>query len=165
MILTARLDGESQAWFQALRDEHFPPERNIVPAHLTLFHHLPGSEAASIGRDLTRYAGQMPPMPVEVVRPYSLGKGVAFRLRADALAGLRADLADAWQLWLIPQDQNKWTPHITVQNKVQPTAARALLTRLEAGFVPRTATATGLTLWRYDNGPWTHVRDVAFRGR
>jgi hypothetical protein len=39
-ILTAELDPASFAWLDWLRREHFPPERNLLPAHLTLFHRL-----------------------------------------------------------------------------------------------------------------------------
>jgi uncharacterized protein DUF29 len=30
----------------------FPPERNLIPAHLTLFHHLPGAELTQVLADL-----------------------------------------------------------------------------------------------------------------
>ncbi len=46
LIVTARFDPIAASLFQRLRDAHFPPARNIVPAHCTLFHHLPGDEEA-----------------------------------------------------------------------------------------------------------------------
>ena len=165
LILTARFAPEAAARFQRLRDAHFPPDRNIVPAHCTLFHHLPGPERDAIARDLARLAGQTSPLPVAVAGPYSLGKGVAYRLRAPELEAVRADLAEWWRHWLIPQDRQGWRPHVTVQNKVGPAEARALLIQLEAAPPMPAFTAVGLTLWRYDNGPWTHLADVAFRGR
>lgn len=39
-ILTAELDAESFAWLDGLRRKHFPPERNLLSAHLTMFHRL-----------------------------------------------------------------------------------------------------------------------------
>jgi len=39
-ILTAEMDDDSFAWLAGLRRRHFPPERNFLPAHLTLFHRL-----------------------------------------------------------------------------------------------------------------------------
>src|ERR1700712_5017184 len=42
LILTLALHGEDQARFDRLRIAHFPPERNLIPAHITMFHHLPG---------------------------------------------------------------------------------------------------------------------------
>ena len=44
LILTLALDDLSFARFDALRREHFPPTLNRIPAHVTLFHHLPGEE-------------------------------------------------------------------------------------------------------------------------
>ncbi|HKT76092.1 MAG TPA: 2'-5' RNA ligase family protein, partial [Sphingobium sp.] len=31
------------AWAEEQRRAHFPADRNVVPAHVTLFHHLPPS--------------------------------------------------------------------------------------------------------------------------
>ncbi|HEU5286581.1 MAG TPA: 2'-5' RNA ligase family protein, partial [Sphingomicrobium sp.] len=36
LIVTAELGAEDFAWLDALRRRHYPPERNRVPAHLTL---------------------------------------------------------------------------------------------------------------------------------
>ena len=52
LILTLMLDAGTQAWLEALRRAHFPPGRNLVPAHVTLFHALPGAEGdAVLARD------------------------------------------------------------------------------------------------------------------
>ena len=51
---------------------------------------------------------------------------------------------------------------MTVQNKVPPDRARALLAELQAGFAPYDVTATGLALWRYLGGPWEHVETAPF---
>ena len=41
LIVTALLDEQAQEWFDRLRRNHFPPARNHLDAHLTLFHRLP----------------------------------------------------------------------------------------------------------------------------
>ena len=41
LVLTAALDDETFDWLDGLRRRHFPPERNHLAAHLTLFHALP----------------------------------------------------------------------------------------------------------------------------
>mgnify|MGYP004351873915 CR=1 FL=1 len=41
LILTAQLPADLHRWATALRTEHFPPERNYLEAHVTLFHALP----------------------------------------------------------------------------------------------------------------------------
>lgn len=77
---------------------------------------------------------------------------------------LRQALAWEWRDWLTPQDSAKIAPHVTIQNKVPPEQARALMRELEAGFRPFTARAEGLTLWRYLEGPWARDRAFSFRG-
>ena len=161
LILTLELDPAAQAAFDALRRAHFPPERNHLQAHVTLFHALPASEERRVRDDLAGVAAR-PPYDVEVVRVRSLGRGVAFDLHSPELAGQRAELAARWLPWLTAQDARWSTPHVTVANKVQPDVARALLAELRAGFVPYRVSATGLALWRYLGGPWEPLGSYRF---
>ena len=156
LVLTLELDDAAQARFDALRRAHFPPERNHLQAHVTLFHALPGAHEGQVRSDLERSA-QRPSYDVDVVRVRSLGRGVAYDLRSSELAAQRADLAGAWAPWLTPQDARPHAAHVTVQNKVTPERARALLRELEAAFAPYAVRATGLALWRYLGGPWEPV--------
>jgi hypothetical protein len=48
VIVAAELGATDFAWLDRLRRAHFPPDRNQLPAHLTLFHHLPPSLLAEI---------------------------------------------------------------------------------------------------------------------
>ena len=162
LILTLQLDAAAQAGFDALRRAHFPPERNHLAAHVTLFHALPAGEHARVRDDLARLAGTASAYDVDVVRVRSLGRGVAYDLRSPRLAAQRAELARGWQPWLSAQDARPHAPHVTVCNKVEPAVARALLQRLQAGFVPYTVSATGLALWRYLGGPWEPLGDYRF---
>ncbi len=95
LILTARMEPRAQAHFQRLRDAYFPPERNVVPAHVTLFHHLPGTLVDDIAGRLKMMARATRRIPVEVVRVRSLGRGVAYDLRAPELEALRDELAES----------------------------------------------------------------------
>lgn len=153
LVLTLRLDDGAQERFDALRRAHFPPERNHLQAHVTLFHALPGACEPEVRRDLAQ-AAQRPAYEVEVSRVRSLGRGVAYDLRSPELTAQREGLARRWQPWLTPQDARPHAAHVTVQNKVTPQQARALLRELEAGFAPYAVRATGLALWRYLGGPW-----------
>nr|WP_153401136.1 2'-5' RNA ligase family protein [Polymorphobacter fuscus] len=164
MILTALLSPPAQAKFEALRREFFPPERNQVPAHVSLFHHLPGRELAAVKRRLQAVCGPLPPPEVEVVGLKSLGQGVAFQLRSPELDNIRGELADGWQTLLIPQDRAGFRAHVTVQNKVSVAEARATLQGLQAGFVPFVTRVPALAIWRYCGGPWEALGQVAFRG-
>jgi hypothetical protein len=151
LILTARFDEAAEAWLDALRRAHFPPERNVIPAHVTLFHALPGAELATITVVLEAEAGATPRSTARLGPPRSLGRGVALGVQAPGLAQLRARLAMRWVAWLGPQDRQGWRPHATVQNKVTPDAARALLAPLCA---EGEAQVLGLRLWHYRGGPW-----------
>ena len=162
-ILTLALHPDDQARFERLRGLHFPPDRNLIPAHVTLFHHLPGAESEVVRNGIEARC-TMPPFPVAVPGLRFLGRGVAYALESPELIALRAGLAREWDGWLTPQDRQGWRPHGTIQNKVPPEAARALHAKLQAAFAPFTVHAEGLDLWRYLGGPWEPVSRHPFRG-
>jgi 2'-5' RNA ligase len=162
LILTLALDERAFAFFEAERRRSFPPERNLIPAHLTLFHKLPGEHFDSIARDIAALASAQRPFPLQVTGLRSLGRGVAYTLLSPELASLRQGLAQRWQAWLGPQDRQKHQPHVTVQNKVEPEEARALLLELTDSFEPFIATGMGLDLWWYRGGPWEKARRFPF---
>ncbi|WP_135466525.1 2'-5' RNA ligase family protein [Crenalkalicoccus roseus] len=154
LILTLALDADAMAWLEALRQAHFPPGRTLVPAHVTLFHALPGGEEARIRAALAAACATVRRAPATLGPPLLLGRGVALAVAAPEVAALRARLAEAWRPWLTAQDRQGWRPHATVQNKVAPEAARALHARLSAMLPPRRAMTEALLLWRYRGGPW-----------
>ncbi|MDP9427811.1 MAG: 2'-5' RNA ligase family protein, partial [Actinomycetota bacterium] len=154
------LDPEAQVRFDRLRAAHFPADRNLVGAHVTLFHALPGGQVDAVAADLAD-AARRPAFDVAVSGLRLLGRGVAYTLDAPELTALRAELAAAWEPWLTWQDRQRHAPHVTVQNKVDPAAARALRDRLAAEFVPHRVGARGLGLWRYLGGPWAPVVEYA----
>lgn len=154
LIVTLRLETAGFACFEDLRQTHFPPERNQVPAHLTLFHALPGDQEEMVVRTLAEACQACRPFPVIVRGPWSLGRGVAYRLAAPELDRLRSGLADAFAPWLTRQDQAPFRPHVTIQNKVEPEEAKRLLETLQWDFEPFNIRAEGLLLWRYLDGPW-----------
>jgi len=163
LILTLTLDAASQAFFEGQRKKYFPAKINYLGAHLTLFHALPGGEEAAIGAYLAEVAaGQPGPLPLRVTGLKFMGRGVMYTLDNPDLPALHRRLQRAWQPWLTAQDGQGLRPHITVQNKVDPAVARALLTELEAGFEPFAVQGTGLALWAYRGGPWELRRVFAF---
>jgi hypothetical protein len=164
LILTAVLDAPAQQRLDALRRAHFPTERNHLDAHVTLFHHLPGEEEASVARGVAAAARSRSAPDVRLAGVRSLGRGVAVVLAAPDLAALRAELARSWVGWLTAQDRGKADLHVTVQNKVRPEQARTLHAVLAGGFVPESTRAVALALWRYRGGPWGPVARFAFAG-
>lgn len=164
LILTLALDAASQAYFDALRRQHFPPAINYLAAHLTLFHHLPGIELAAVRAHLQAVAQAGKPLPLHITGLRSLGRGVAFNLENDVLRALHRQLQADFAPHLTPQDRQKLQPHITIQNKVDPAAARQLLAELQAEFAPFGAVGTGLHLWAYRGGPWESLAKFPFGG-
>jgi len=164
LILTLRLDEASFDWLQALRRRWFPAGRNLVPAHLTLFHNLPGAELEAVRSGVGAACGRTAAMTLEGTGPRLLGRGVAYGFRSAELAAFRAELAGAFEPWLTPQDRQPFRPHVTVQNKVEPGEARALLQRLQADGPPFDVMGEGVLVWRYRDGPWEAVDEAAFSG-
>ena len=163
IIVTAALGPEDFAWANALRRAHFPPERNQLDAHLTMFHHLPPSAARELSSALADECAAAPP-GARLAGVFSLGGGTAYRIDSDALSAIRTRLAERFETMLIPQDRQGWRPHITVQNKVAAPAARALLAELQRDFVARPLAIAGLAAWWYRGGPWEQLGRWTFRG-
>ena len=160
LILTLHFDPASQARFEAERKRYFPPERNKVPAHLTLFHQLPDSEF--VRQTLAETARAQCTFSVMVTGLRSLGGGVAYSLASPPLGALHGRLAAAFDVLLIPQDRQPFRPHVVVQNKVRPETARLTLVELSRDFAAFSAQAVGLDLWLYGNGLWTLQKFFTF---
>ena len=163
LILTLTLDSASQQYFDNLRKAHFPPERNYLDAHLTLFHHLLQGEKA-ITEALENLTNHHPQVQLQVTGLRSIGNGVAFSMESAELQQMHKQLQTTWQPWLIPQDRQKLWPHITVQNKVNADVAKQLKNKLEQEFIPFEITGMGLSLFEYLGGPWKFVQGFEFAG-
>jgi hypothetical protein len=164
IIVTALLGKADFAFLNGLRRQHYPPERNKVDAHLTLFHHLPPSAAGDLKYRLNSETRDMIAPQARLSRVMSLGQGVAFGVESRELTEIRDRLAHAFSGLLIPQDQQIWRPHVTIQNKVQPAEAKALLDALSSDFKPRPLKIAGLASWYYRGGPWEPLSTHKFTG-
>jgi len=154
LIVTALFGRQDQGWVEGLRQAHFPEERNQVPAHLTLFHHLPPSSADELRHRLDGYTRGVRAPKAKVTGLISLGRGVALKVESPALAAIRHELCEAFAGLLMPQDAGSWRPHVTIQNKVVPSIAKLLLAQLGRDFRPREVELAGLASWWYRGGPW-----------
>jgi hypothetical protein len=154
IIVTALFSGEDQAWFDDQRRAYFPPERNVLAAHCTMFHHLAPELGAELKQRLNGFTRRQAPPVARVGGLMNLGRGVAYRIESPGLEAIRDDLADAFGAMLVPQDRAGWRPHVTIQNKVEPGVAKTLLAELSAGFTPRLVRVAGLASWWYRGGPW-----------
>jgi len=161
VVVTARLDPQATARFQAWRDALFPPGRTQVAAHLTLFHRLPGEALPAIAAAVAERAPTAA-LDALAASPRFLGRGFAIDIEAPALVALHTRLARAWSAWLTPQDRQSFRPHVTLQNKADPAAARKAFAAFGAAFVPFVIRIEGIDLHVYRGGPWEPAGGVAF---
>ena len=157
-ILTAEMDAESFGWLDGLRRQNFPPERNQLPAHLTLFHRLSSAQVSrmkSVDQPST-------PVGIRFNAIGFLGFGVAIQVHSVGLRQLRNNIRDTVGGELSRQDLQPWKPHVTIQNKVPAEIAKQLKQRLEKEFVERAGIATGLLIWEYLGGPWKLAERLPF---
>ena len=162
LILTAELPPDLHRRFTDLRSAHFPPERNYLDAHVTLFHAIPPRCEEELGDVLKRVVAENPPPPARLEGLMSLGGGTALKLVSDEMLGHRARIAEHFAGMLTAQDQHMPRLHVTIQNKVSSAKAKELQAQLVVEL--RDFAFRGFGLYRYLGGPWGHVRDWSFRG-
>lgn len=162
LIVTADFASADFTWLNGLRRTHFPPERNQVPAHLTLFHALPPFAEAEVRSRLAQFA-RSPAPKASIEGLMNLGGGVALRVVSRDLDRIRSELGCGLHGLLTAQDSRGWRPHVTIQNKVAPKVARALLEELDRGFSARPLGIAALALHRYLGGPWEPLQRYPFR--
>nr|WP_294850170.1 2'-5' RNA ligase family protein [uncultured Sphingomonas sp.] len=163
LIVTAGFGQSDFARFDQLRRQHYPPHRNQVPAHLTMFHGLPPSVEPEVVTLLKQMAAG--PRPSAMTDgPIKLGQGVAIRIRSDELLRLRDQIADHFRGSLSAQDAGGWRPHVTIQNKVKSKDANALFNQLANQWQDRPVHIGSLELYRYMEGPWASIGRYPFRG-
>lgn len=156
------MDADSFYLFNELRQKYFPAERNFLPAHITLFHHLPGDNLDEIEEVLKIVASRQYEFPLVFPDVKFLGRGTAVEIESTELVSLRVKLANRWSEYLTEQDKQKFVPHITVQNKVTPEEARPVFEQIKATWKPMRGKAVGLQLWHYRGGPWQIANEFAF---
>jgi hypothetical protein len=162
LIVTAELGAEDFAWLDSLRRHYYPAELNRVPAHLTIFHALPPSSEAEVRHRLAEIVrGPRPNAMIDGL--IDLGGAVAARVISEDLDRLRHELSSDLHGLLGAQDSGGWRPHVTIQNKVAPKVARALIEKLEPVFRRRPLLIRGLALQRYLDGIWEEVAAYRFR--
>lgn len=162
LIVTAEL-GADFGWLEDLRQRYFPIERNQLRAHLTMFHAIPPSAEAELGQILLSFASQPRPR-AWIAGLMNLGGGVALRVASDELHSIRAEIAFRLHGLLTAQDSAGWSAHVTIQNKVRPRDAKALMQTLGDRYDGRPLDLPALGLHRYLGGPWEKLRTFPFRG-
>lgn len=164
-IVTAELPGDVFAWADALRRAHFPPERNKLKAHVTLFHAFAPSLRAELLGLLGRLAGEYAPPPARIEGLMDLGGGTALAIRSPGMLAIRAVIADHFHGALTAQDSHVPRLHITIQNKVPSAAAKVLQAELGPALRPRDFVFPGLGLHIYRQSHWEPLGTWRFRGK
>lgn len=164
LILTADLPQDMQSWATGLRDRYFPPERNHLKAHVTLFHALPPSCEGEIRDTLAAITAANAPVAGRLEGLMSLGRGNALKLTSPQMIEIWQDLADRFHGLLTPQDGHRPRLHVTIQNKVTAREAKELNAELVPQILPRDFRFRGLSMHAYRGGPWDHLKSWSFRG-
>jgi len=161
LVITLKIDAQAQAFFDALRRQHFPAHINYLEAHLTLFHKLPSTEPMI--NEVLEAVAQRKIFSLNVPDVKHIGNGVAYAIRSATVQEMHLQLQKRFNRWLTGQDRKRIWPHITIQNKVTAFKSMQLYTELKKDFKPFEIKATGLSTWRYLKGPWEHLSDFDFR--
>ena len=164
LLITAELPEDVLAWADGLRRDHYPPERNRLRAHVTLFHALPPSAEEEVRSLLAEFA-QAPRPDATVVALMDLGRGTAFAVDSPDMVALHEELAERLHGLVQQKDARPLRLHITVQNKVKREEARALQAELARDFRPRSFRFRGLGLYLWDGELWRLSRVYPFRGK
>ncbi len=164
-IVTAELPPEIFKWADALRRAHFPPERNWLGAHVTLFHSFAPSLRRELPALLARIAAEYAPPPARIDGLMNLGQGTALAISSRGMLAIREAIAEHFHGALTAQDQHEPRLHITIQNKVPREAARALQAELAATLDSRRFRFAGLGLHLYCNPHWQAQGTWRFRGK
>lgn len=163
LLVTAELPLDVLAWADALRRKHYPPERNRLRAHVTLFHALPPSVEAELVQVLSSLSRRAAP-PAWVNGLMKLASGTALAIDSPPMVELHDQISGRLHGLLTQQDTRPLRLHITIQNKVAMEAARALQAELEPAIRPIAFRFRGFGLYAWERGLWREIRVIPFRG-
>lgn len=130
LIVAAALGPADFNWLDGERRRYFPPDRNQLDAHLTMFHALPPSLEGE-ARSTLKEQCNAPRPAATIAGLMNLGGGVAYRVVSPGLDAFRNALADHFHGSLTAQDAGGWRAHVTIQNKVPPARQRRYSTYLK----------------------------------
>lgn len=163
-LVTLGLDPATFDRLDRLRARFFPPDRNVVPAHISLFHHLPGDDGEAIDRTLAAVARSHRPVLLAFPGVKRMARGVLATVEAPGLAAIRSAIARPFDRRLTPQDRQPFHPHVTLMNKAEPAEVAPALDELRATWSPWSGVGDRLLLWRYRGGPWEDVEEYPLSG-
>ena len=163
LLIVAELPRDVFAWADALRRRHYPPDRNRLAAHVTLFHGLPPSAHGEVVRLLADLATSPPP-EARLAGIMDLGRGTALAVDSPGMAALHREMAGRLSGLIQQKDAQPVRLHVTVQNKVSAAGAHALQDELARTVEARSFRFRGLGLYGWTGEIWQQLRIFPFRG-
>jgi hypothetical protein len=164
-IVTAELPPDVLAWADRLRRAHYPPDRNKLEAHVTLFHSFAPSLREELHGVLARIVGEYAPPSAWLDGIMKLGGGTALAIESSGMLNVREQIAEHFHGALTAQDMHPPRLHITIQNKVTLHEARSLQDALREVLQPRKFAFRGLGLHLYRETHWEALGRWSFRGK
>lgn len=162
ILLLAELPPPLQARLDAVRRTHYPQAK--TPAHLTLFHAIPGMIAAELA-DILRECTRAKPPRATIARVIDWQEATALAVHSEDLVLLRETIASRLTGLLTAADALPPALHITIQNKALRPAAIALQRTLAQTWHPTETTIPALTAHRVIAGQWHPIGRWPFRGQ
>ena len=161
LVLTLKIDEQSQLFFDEQRTAYFPARANYVPAHITLFHKLPANNI-DIETELTAFAKHAT-FELLITDIMLSETSVSYSIVSSEVKHLHAEMQLKFEPYLIRNDKKILKCHITIQNKV--TAYKAYKTHafLIKDFKPFVVKAIGFTSWYYVKSYWVKKEDYLFQ--
>lgn len=164
LIVTLGFDPATFERLDGMRSRYFPPERNFIPAHVSLFHHLPGVHEGDIDATLAEAARASGTIDLAFREVRRMDRGFLIAVDAPMLAEVHARLARSFRAWLTPQDRQPFRAHVTIMNKAEREDAARAFDEVRAGWAPWRGIGDRLLLWEYRGGPWDAVAEYPFSG-
>jgi hypothetical protein len=164
-IVTAVLPPDILAWADGLRRQHYPPDRNRLVAHVTLFHSFAPSLRDELRGVLAEMAGEFSAPSASINDTLDLGSGTALAVKSSGMDQIRALIAEHFHGALTAKDLHEPRLHITIQNKVIRRLAIALQQELAISLRARDFAFRGLALHIYRTTHWDTVGEWPFRGK
>ena len=154
-IVALRTDSKHHTALNNLRKCYFPQSLNKVPAHVCLFHALPGSQLPRIRGDIGDVVRKSTPSFIRTLPPRSFANehGVALPVDAPIALKIFEVLKSKWRLFLSKQDHS-FRAHYTVANQLDEAACLRVLEEVQKTFTRSEGQVIGLTMARYEKGFW-----------
>ncbi|MEQ1554263.1 MAG: 2'-5' RNA ligase family protein [Ferruginibacter sp.] len=160
LIITLKIDDESQVFFNAQRKAYFPAYANFAEAHLTLFHKLPNDNKLifeTLENSMNIKAFKM------LVKSIINNKNfIAYEIDSEVLQNLHNNMQIDFANYINKKDKEILWPHITIQNKATVYKAQKTHQKLLETFIPFNITAIGISVWYYNKKCWQKFKDYLF---